>query len=175
MKTIDEKWRSAIKQANEIIKELKAKGLEMDAAQKFLKQVEQYFKNGNHMEEKIKYKIEVSEKQLQILITATELAARISANQLFTIMPLIDEKSLPPDLYSEINETLYSLDSKLNGKMRRNEWSNIAWNLYEVFRHRLAWDKYPEGGYTVSFDTPRKISMEPLAKIEKIDKLNEKL
>lgn len=55
----------------------------------------------------------------------------------------------------------------------------IAWDLYQVIRHRLAWDraiaegtvkpgeprKWPEM-MQVHFDTPSKVSAEPLARME---------
>lgn len=38
---------------------------------------------------------------------------------------------------------------------------------YQVQRHRLSWDRYPEGGWTVNFDEPYKVGKEPLAAIER--------
>jgi len=44
----------------------------------------------------------------------------------------------------------------------------IAWDLQQVIRHRLAWDRNPKGGIQVSFDDPLKSSREPLASIKRI-------
>ncbi len=34
----------------------------------------------------------------------------------------------------------------------------VAFDLYQVIRHRLAWDQFPEGGHTVNFNTPMRTS-----------------
>jgi len=45
--------------------------------------------------------------------------------------------------------------------------ARIAWDIQQVVRNRLAWDKNPEGGFTVNFDSPMKSSEQPLPMIEK--------
>ena len=41
----------------------------------------------------------------------------------------------------------------------------VAYDMQQVFRHQLAWDVHPEGGITVEFDKPLRVSEEPLAKM----------
>lgn len=56
------------------------------------------------------------------------------------------------------------------------ETSKVAWDLYQVTRHRLAWDKAQAEGHegdspprwSVDFDNPMKTSKEPLAWMEKV-------
>lgn len=42
-------------------------------------------------------------------------------------------------------------------------------DIMNVIRHRLSWDKYPEGGKTVNFHEPMKFGEEPLTEIKRID------
>lgn len=44
----------------------------------------------------------------------------------------------------------------------------VAYDLQQVIRHRLAWDRTPEGGMGVWFDKPHQTSQVPLAKIEQV-------
>ena len=48
-----------------------------------------------------------------------------------------------------------------------NDSFRVAWDLQQVIRYRLAWDRNPEGGIQVIFDEPLKSSQEPLACIKK--------
>lgn len=43
----------------------------------------------------------------------------------------------------------------------------VAYDLHQVLRHRLAWDRYPQGGTNVVFDKPRQTGQEPLATIKR--------
>jgi hypothetical protein len=45
----------------------------------------------------------------------------------------------------------------------------VAHDLNEVLRHRLSWDENPEGGGTVNFHAPFKVSKQPLAEIKRTD------
>ena len=42
----------------------------------------------------------------------------------------------------------------------------IAWDIQQVIRHRIAWDRNPKGNITVDFDSPLKTSDEQLPIIE---------
>jgi hypothetical protein len=70
-----------------------------------------------------------------------------------------------------------------------SEASRIAWDLYQVLRHRLAWDlaaaegivgnadsqrKWPEM-MQVHYDEPSRVSEQPLALIEKNNDLEQQL
>lgn len=61
---------------------------------------------------------------------------------------------------------------------KTSEQSKVAWDVYQVTRHRLSWDKAQAEGHpgegkaspptwTVNFDNPMKTSKEPLARMEK--------
>lgn len=42
--------------------------------------------------------------------------------------------------------------------------ADIAWEAYEVLRYTMAWHNHPEGGVTVNFYEPMKLTDEPLPK-----------
>jgi len=46
------------------------------------------------------------------------------------------------------------------------ERAKIAYDIQQVVRHRLAWDREPKGGYTVDFDKPMQCSNLELPKIK---------
>lgn len=55
--------------------------------------------------------------------------------------------------------------------------SNVAWDVYQVTRHRLAWDRARADGHTgdrppawgVSFDEPLQTSPEPLPQMTAVE------
>lgn len=47
----------------------------------------------------------------------------------------------------------------------------LAWELYTVIRHRIAWTNNPEGGYGCHFDKPISFSGKELAKCEVLENL----
>ena len=64
------------------------------------------------------------------------------------------------------------------------ETSKVAWDLYQVTRHRLSWDTAQESGHpgecnappptwTVNYDKPMKTSKEPLAWMEKATEISQ--
>jgi hypothetical protein len=69
------------------------------------------------------------------------------------------------------------------GSSKVHRYHDIAWDLYQVVRHKLSWEGAVERGViesedsprnwsemmTVNYDTPMKFGTEPLAKMERID------
>lgn len=47
--------------------------------------------------------------------------------------------------------------------------ARVAWDLKKVIEYRLAWDRNPEGGFTVDFDGPQHVGEEPLAIIKRVE------
>ena len=47
--------------------------------------------------------------------------------------------------------------------------ARVAWDLRKVIEHRLAWDRNPEGGFTVDFDGPVHAGSEPLAIMKRME------
>lgn len=71
-------------------------------------------------------------------------------------------------LFTGATNTYYGIAGDMSPKDAK-----IAWDLYQVVRHRIAWDEHPEGYkefYSVSFSDPSPVSQEPLAEMKKVDK-----
>lgn len=130
-----------------------------------------------------KYTLHLMEKQARVIIDALDLFARIGMGQLKEVAYVLRQNPLPssdPDLEARTN-LLSDIRDKLDVLARY--WMNgpgyygitsksisdrfkIAWDIQQVIRHRLAWDRKPAGGITVDFDDPMKTSEEALPKIE---------
>jgi len=134
----------------------------------------------------MKYQLEITENQAQIIENALDFYSRIQMGQ---FDELISNFSSPlykdllknnPDydkLKFYINELKKEILPELSinsfysiGNKSRPDSSRISFDLIQVIRYRLSWDKYPEGGIGVNFDKPMKFSTtESLAKIKKIE------
>ena len=44
--------------------------------------------------------------------------------------------------------------------------ADTAWNAYQAIRYAIAWHDHPEGGHTVNFDKPLRVSDAPMPKCE---------
>jgi hypothetical protein len=44
--------------------------------------------------------------------------------------------------------------------------ADTAWNAYQAIRYAIAWHDHPEGGCTVNFDKPLRVSDAPMPKCE---------
>ena len=129
------------------------------------------------------YELSISEKQAQVLSRALEIFARLGE------LPLEVDKRGWHETLEEIGELL-SCHTKNNVDGYRSSWSihasqvskdsQIAFDLHQVVRYRLAWDKAiadgiakdehsPRAGKTflVNFDEPFPVGIEPLAIIKK--------
>lgn len=142
------------------------------------------------------YNLQVTEKQLQVISTACELLSRIQGGQVrdvFDHLPL--RKDMDWGVYHEIQDELTKrmpeiLKDGINGwsssfgvgHKELPESHDISWDLYEVIRHKLSWERAVEKGIIESEDSPRNFTEmmtvnydkpfmwgnEPLAKIERI-------
>ncbi len=140
------------------------------------------------------YTLTVTEEQAKVISTACELLARIQGGQIkeaFVHLPL--DKNLDWDVYHEIQDNLTErmpeilkggIDGWCSsfgvGSSELPKSHDIAWDLYQVVRHRLSWERAVEDGVVESVDSPRKFpemmfvsfdepmqyGTEPLAKIE---------
>lgn len=138
------------------------------------------------------YTIKLNKSQLETLSAATEVLARLGVGQFdyaFDWLPFAKGKyithedqlyfseRLAPLMVHNIDGYRSSLGINCN---ETPEFSKIAWDLYQVIRHRLSWERAVEEGIvtslddtrkwpemmTVDYDTPFHASEEPLAEIE---------
>jgi hypothetical protein len=128
------------------------------------------------------YKLSLTEAQARIIIDALDLFSRIGMGQLYEIAHVLRTNVIGSQ--TNLSDRLDAID-KLTREasacwmdcaggyygITSNNISDvyrIAWDLQQVIRYRLAWDKNPNGGIQVQFDRPLKSSNEPLAIIKKI-------
>ena len=142
------------------------------------------------------YNLQVTEKQLQVISTACELLSRIQGGQ---VRDVFDHLPLRKDMdWGVYHENQDELTKRMPGILKDgiDGWSSsfgvgnqelpesqaISWDLYEVIRHKISWERAVEKGIVESEDSPRKFmemmgvsydkpfnwSAEPLAKIERI-------
>jgi len=132
---------------------------------------------------KTKYQLTISEKQARVIITALDLFLRIGLGQFEKILdhPQYLHKIINDNVsFKESEKLLYRIKSILTGyppyashgigSLKVHEDCTISYDIAQVIRHRLAWDKKPEGGLTTDFGTPVQFSNEELAKIKTIQK-----
>lgn len=114
-----------------------------------------------------KYRITLTEDHLHAILEATEFHERIAMGQFREILEVVDpgfklpqearetandlftlaRRSLMPELKSD--NAFYSIRSPELKDMNR-----VMYDILQVVRHRLSWDRHPEGGFGVNFDKP---------------------
>ena len=113
-----------------------------------------------------KYTLTLTARQAAEISSACEIVARLQMGQVdMALRELPGEQPKNYDALREIQQMIERGDS-------------IAWDLYQVIRHRLSWDRAYESGEIekgerrkwpemmgVSFDEPMKMGSEPLAVI----------
>lgn len=113
------------------------------------------------------YTVEMSEKQMRVVSIACELLARVGIGQLDFLdwLPLEDKRLFPHKAKRQISAITkcYTIDQVDGGQKSlgiRNEKTEsecqIAWEIYQTFRHRLSWDRAVKDGVVESLDSPRK-------------------
>jgi hypothetical protein len=124
-----------------------------------------------------KYTLTLNEKQAQILVSALDLYSRIGIGQFEEVLQVYDrDLKLDHDQRERIRKALNVAKGEAghpsNGSYGihnpevRGEF-RTAYDIQQVVRNRLAWDRKPQGDITVDFDKPDRIGTEPLAKCAK--------
>jgi len=118
-----------------------------------------------------RYRLEIDEEQARTLSRACELLSRVHNGQLDEVANvLLTAGGLAngaPHAVADIvglREGLRALEPLVTGMPTNanpgirspdiSDEARTAYDLYQVLRHRLAWDARPEGGCAVSFDKP---------------------
>lgn len=122
-----------------------------------------------------KYTIEVNEEQAKVISLALDIFSRMEGGQLEWVFSMIPWKY--HEKLESVEPMLKELQLLLTGMQHGNlgignvsDSARIAFDLHQVIRHRLAWDREPQGRMSVSFDPPMKWGSQPLAKIEQLNK-----
>lgn len=138
------------------------------------------------------YQLIISEKQAQVISQALEIFARLGIGQFrdaLEVLPLEAKRDGWHETLGQVGELL-SRFTKGNVNGRGSSWSihvkqvseesRISYDLHQVIRYRLAWDKAIKDGiaenehsprsrttFLVSFDEPFQVGAEPLANMKK--------
>lgn len=134
---------------------------------------------------KFKYVIVCDEDHIYDMMKALDSFSRLGAGQLDIVLD-----DICMNFYYEINKRsdnqvsynqciavlkniIYGLQSNSNypiGSPKLNDTFKNCWDMYQVLRNRISWDKNPKGGYSLIFDPPLKTSKKTLIKITKVEK-----
>lgn len=133
------------------------------------------------------YTLTVTENQARIIAHAVELMSRIQTGQWFSFIDWLPQQhqfsrhelreKLQPVMTEHFSKTKpdncpYVIDGWNNNYNILAEYvpetARVAWDLQKVIEHRLAWDRNPEGGFTVDFDEPAHAGTEPLAVMKQV-------
>lgn len=133
------------------------------------------------MSEDNRYLLEVSEAQARLISDALEFYSRIGIGQI----EMVEERFRWHNEFKEHAEAREAGRTHLmvakelltgcppNGSAgihnpRVAEMNRRAYDIHQVIRNRLAWDRDPKGSFQVEFDEPRQISDTPLPTIQKV-------
>lgn len=130
------------------------------------------------MNEERKYNITVTESQANILVRALDLFSRIGIGQFENVVEVynhdfrldaVKQERIRLCLQWAKEEAGHPANGSygIHNKAVSNDF-RAAYDLQQVIRHRIAWDRRPEGGIQVNFDEPRSISGLPLAQMTKV-------
>lgn len=128
-----------------------------------------------------RYQVELSEEQVELISKACEMVARIHMGQLDMVADVVTART-PTERFIELKDRLLEIEPLITG-MHKHAYYGIrsdqiedkarqAFDLYQTFRHRMAWDRTPEGGMFTQFDEPFHLSTQqslPIIKEIKTD------
>lgn len=130
-----------------------------------------------------KYNIVVDEAQARILVAALDLYLRIGIGQFTEVVRVYNyEWKTPIPMVDKLVDAMnyakrivgfgpggsYGIHSPdVHDVFRR------AFDIQRVIRHRLAFDRTPEGGFGVDFDEPRQIGELPLPTVSHVTQKDE--
>lgn len=124
---------------------------------------------------------ELTEHEAGTLVSALDMLGRLHLGQHWTLVEAVAWwRVFPRDQDTpNVRQVLEGAAQYLTGLPLHASWAmgyreldaeaQVAYDIQQVIRHRLAWDRTPEGGITVDFDPPRKWSREPLPAIQRLN------
>ncbi|TXH55019.1 MAG: hypothetical protein E6Q97_09720 [Desulfurellales bacterium] len=136
------------------------------------------------------YEIRMNRQQVAVVRQALEMYSRLLAGQIDTVMhdAFIDRYGSETWNYDSQKRICGELKAAVFPELRANAFygvgsrvypqHNTAWDIMQVLRHRLAWDRHAEEGgqgdtNVVCFDRPICFGEEPLPTIRKVAKEGE--
>ncbi len=108
----------------------------------------------------MKYLLEIDEDHARLLIEALDFYSRVHMGQLEVIVEQHIDSFTDAEAYEKFRQTVSLLKSDL-GVHQNGHWgirspkviegAKVAFDIQQIIRHRIAWDRHPEGGHTVNF------------------------
>lgn len=129
-----------------------------------------------------KYRITLTEEHLYTLMKATEFHERIAMGQFREVLDVVDpgfqlsRENRVEGEYLLVRARRYLLPElthdnsywSIRSREVRDD-NRVMYDFLQVVRHRLSWDRHPEGGFGVNFDPPWRTSEKlDLIKIERL-------
>jgi hypothetical protein len=130
------------------------------------------------------YTLTINKEQARVICEALEVYSRLKHGQIDELRNLFRDRWCKPNgLFNWDSEYLFhALKSVIFTELDRNASygvgnkvypeSSVAWDVMQVLRHRLAWDRLAAEGkdkpehYGVQYNPPMRFGSEPLAHIE---------
>lgn len=133
----------------------------------------------------MKYQIEVSEEQARIISEALDLYMRVRLGQVEVIIEpwrfairgdqqeqtaerLLVAERLVGDAKMALTGFTPTASFGIGHDAVPND-ARIAQDIRQTIRHRMAWDRRPEGGHTADFHEPMSWGKQPLPKVSKVE------
>jgi hypothetical protein len=127
------------------------------------------------------YRLTISRHQAQVINEALDLYARLHMGQVDELAYLYRALANQRGLSAEATEAIdghCAAVSRLVGPASGgyygiahqlvSDTARVAHDIKQVVRHRLAWDRTPDGGMQVDFDQPHAYGSEPLPTIDRM-------
>lgn len=135
------------------------------------------------MEKKAEYVLRMDSETAHLVSRACELYARLRCGQFeelryLTLFPDDTCKRTFSERIDDCSRALKEarkaafpeLDPRGSYGVGHFRDSDIAWNTYQVMRYVMAWYEHPEGGNTVNFNKPLKVTDTPMPMCEVISR-----
>lgn len=129
--------------------------------------------------EKTKYIIECDEDHVKTISQALDYYSRLGGGQLELIIHDLFQNYFYNDktTYKELDELIHKLKLKLYGLPINggfsihdtNDLFRICYDIHQVLRHRIAWDRNSDNKSGVDFYEPIKYGSKSLVKIIKVE------
>jgi len=118
----------------------------------------------------MKVTITLNKKQIAVMMDALDLYSRVGWGQLRFLDDVYADRDYDRDAVREhldaIKEIVFPELGGADVRQPRPKGAQVSWDIYQVIRHVYAWHRHPEGGITVNFDKPMRMSGEPLPEMK---------
>ena len=125
------------------------------------------------------YKLTLNDAQVDTLLRALDLYARVGCGQFEEIARLfrLDSRCGENVDGVEIHRLLGAIKQHLFSQHDGGSYSicsrevpvdyRLAWDVFQVVRYCVSWERFPEGGNTVNFDLPMNTSGRAFCVVER--------